>query len=41
MEIRWQRQSTDDDLKQIEEAVSRLSLEGERLPEAAPKMTGR
>ena len=32
---------TDSDLKQIEEAVSRLSLEGERLPEAALKMTGR
>jgi aryl-alcohol dehydrogenase-like predicted oxidoreductase len=32
---------TDGDLKQIEEAVSRLSLEGERLPEAALKMTGR
>jgi aryl-alcohol dehydrogenase-like predicted oxidoreductase len=32
---------TDNDLKQIEEAVSRLSLEGERLPEAALKMTGR
>ncbi len=32
---------TDSDLKQIEDAVSRLSLEGERLPEAALKMTGR
>ncbi|WP_188758343.1 aldo/keto reductase [Edaphobacter acidisoli] len=32
---------TDGDVKQIEEAVSRLSLEGERLPEAALKMTGR
>jgi aryl-alcohol dehydrogenase-like predicted oxidoreductase len=32
---------TDSDIKQIEEAVSRLSLEGERLPEAALKMTGR
>lgn len=32
---------TDGDLKQIGEAVSKLSLEGERLPEAALKMTGR
>ncbi len=32
---------TDSDIKQIEEAVSKLSLEGERLPEAALKMTGR
>jgi aryl-alcohol dehydrogenase-like predicted oxidoreductase len=30
---------TKDDLKQIEEAASNLSLEGERLPEAALKMT--
>lgn len=32
---------TPDDLKQIEEASSRLKLEGARLPEAALKMTGR
>ncbi|MBX6361744.1 MAG: aldo/keto reductase [Acidobacterium ailaaui] len=32
---------TSADIKEIEEAVSRLSLEGERLPEAALKMTGR
>jgi aryl-alcohol dehydrogenase-like predicted oxidoreductase len=32
---------TADDLTQIEEATSRLSLEGARLPEAMLKMTGR
>lgn len=32
---------TDSDLKQIEEATSKLSLEGARLPEAMLKMTGR
>ncbi|HEV2417118.1 MAG TPA: aldo/keto reductase [Terriglobia bacterium] len=32
---------TDSDLKQIDEAASRLKLEGARLPEAALKMTGR
>ena len=32
---------TDADLKQIDEAASKLSLQGERLPEAALKMTGR
>jgi aryl-alcohol dehydrogenase-like predicted oxidoreductase len=32
---------TDADLKQIDEASSRLKLEGERLPEAMLKMTGR
>jgi len=32
---------TEDDLKQIDEAASGLSLEGARLPEAALKMTGR
>lgn len=32
---------TPDDLRQIEEASSRLKLEGARLPEAALKMTGR
>ena len=32
---------TDSDLKQIEDATSRLSLEGARLPEAMLKMTGR
>ena len=32
---------TENDLKQIEEAASRLKLEGARLPEAALKMTGR
>jgi aryl-alcohol dehydrogenase-like predicted oxidoreductase len=31
---------TENDLKQIEEAASRLKLEGARLPEAALKMTG-
>lgn len=31
---------TEDDLKQIEEAASRLKLEGARLPEAVLKMTG-
>lgn len=31
----------ENDLKQIDEAASRLKLEGERLPEAALKMTGR
>src|ERR1700761_96801 len=31
---------TDSDLKQIEDATSRLSLEGARLPEAMLKMTG-
>src|ERR1700752_5326707 len=31
---------TGDDIKQIDEAISRLKLEGERLPEAALKMTG-
>ena len=32
---------TEDDLKQIDEATSRLKLEGARLPEAMLKMTGR
>jgi aryl-alcohol dehydrogenase-like predicted oxidoreductase len=32
---------TKNDLKQIDEAASRLKLEGARLPEAALKMTGR
>jgi aryl-alcohol dehydrogenase-like predicted oxidoreductase len=32
---------TNNDLKQIEEAASRLKLEGARLPDAALKMTGR
>jgi aryl-alcohol dehydrogenase-like predicted oxidoreductase len=32
---------TENDLKQIEEASSKLKLEGARLPEAALKMTGR
>lgn len=32
---------TESDLKQIDEASSRLKLEGERLPEAALRMTGR
>ena len=32
---------TESDLKQIEEASSKLKLEGARLPEAALKMTGR
>jgi aryl-alcohol dehydrogenase-like predicted oxidoreductase len=32
---------TDSDLKQIDEATSKLSLQGARLPEAALKMTGR
>ena len=32
---------TGEDLKQIDEAASRLRLEGARLPEAALKMTGR
>jgi aryl-alcohol dehydrogenase-like predicted oxidoreductase len=32
---------TENDLKQIDEAASRLKLEGARLPEAALKMTGR
>ncbi len=32
---------TTEDLKQIEEATSKLSLEGARLPEAMLKMTGR
>jgi aryl-alcohol dehydrogenase-like predicted oxidoreductase len=32
---------TEDDLKQIDEAASKLSLEGARLPEAMLKMTGR
>jgi aryl-alcohol dehydrogenase-like predicted oxidoreductase len=31
---------TEDDLKQIDEAASRLKLEGARLPESALKMTG-
>jgi len=31
---------TDDDLQQIEEATSKLTLEGTRLPEAMLKMTG-
>jgi len=31
---------TEDDLKLIDEATSKLNLEGERLPEAALKMTG-
>ena len=34
-------QLTKDDLKQIDEAASKVSLEGARLPEAALKMTGR
>ncbi|HTF62108.1 MAG TPA: aldo/keto reductase [Edaphobacter sp.] len=34
-------QLTEGDLKQIDEAASRLKLEGARLPEAALKMTGR
>jgi aryl-alcohol dehydrogenase-like predicted oxidoreductase len=32
---------TEDDLKQINETASRLTLQGARLPEAALKMTGR
>ena len=32
---------TADDLKQVEDAISKLSLEGARLPEAMLKMTGR
>ena len=32
---------TENDLKQIDEASSRLKLEGARLPEAALNMTGR
>ena len=32
---------TADDLKQIGDAISKLSLEGARLPEAMLKMTGR
>jgi aryl-alcohol dehydrogenase-like predicted oxidoreductase len=32
---------TEDDLRQIDEAASRLKLEGARLPEAMLKMTGR
>lgn len=32
---------TDDDLRKIDEAASKLTLEGARLPEAALKMTGR
>ena len=32
---------TADDLKQIEDATSKLLLEGARLPEAMLKMTGR
>jgi diketogulonate reductase-like aldo/keto reductase len=32
---------TAEDLKQVEEATSKLSLEGARLPEAMLKMTGR
>ncbi|MGC2768013.1 MAG: aldo/keto reductase [Candidatus Acidiferrum sp.] len=32
---------TENDLKQIDDAASRLKLEGARLPEAALKMTGR
>ena len=32
---------SEDDLRQIEEATSRISLEGARLPEAMLKMTGR
>jgi aryl-alcohol dehydrogenase-like predicted oxidoreductase len=32
---------TADELKQIEDATSKLSLEGARLPEAMLKMTGR
>jgi hypothetical protein len=31
---------TEDDLTQINEAASRLKLEGARLPEAGLKMTG-
>ncbi len=34
-------QLTESDLKQIEDATSKLSLEGARLPEAMLKMTGR
>jgi hypothetical protein len=33
-------QLTEVDLQQIEEATSKLSLEGTRLPEAMLKMTG-
>src|SRR5437870_5611198 len=32
---------TENDLKQIDEAASKLTIEGARLPEAALKMTGR
>lgn len=32
---------TENDLSQIDEGASKLSLEGARLPEAALKMTGR
>lgn len=32
---------TENDLKEIDDAASRLKLEGARLPEAALKMTGR
>ena len=32
---------TQEDLKQIDDATSKLALEGDRLPEAALKMTGR
>jgi hypothetical protein len=31
---------TESDLKQIDQGSSKLKLEGERLPEAALKMTG-
>jgi len=34
-------QLTESDLNQIEDATSKLSLEGARLPEAMLKMTGR
>ena len=34
-------QLTADELKQIEDATSKLSLEGARLPDAMLKMTGR
>jgi hypothetical protein len=32
---------TTEDLKQVQDATSKLSLEGARLPEAMLKMTGR
>ena len=33
-------QLTEDDLQQMKDATSKLSLEGARLPEAMLKMTG-